>query len=126
VFRRVLIAALFALLATVGATAQVASADNAPAQAPSATATDLGGPCPYSGAHPTLRQGSSGEAVRHLQCLLNRVWGYGIAIDGAFGPATRGAVVAHQLDCGIAADGVVGPVTWSRLHPDTTTAACRD
>lgn len=74
-----------------------------------------------------LRRGSKGAAARHLQCLLNRVWGYkGVKIDGDFGPKTQTAVQAHQKDCHVRRDSIVGPVTWRRLHPDTTTRECRD
>lgn len=99
----------------------------APTSAP-ATVSAAAGPCPYDGGHPELRQGSTQqEAIRHLQCLLREVWRYGsVVIDSSFGPATRSAVIAHQRDCGILPDGIVGPMTWSRLHPDTTTPACRD
>jgi zinc D-Ala-D-Ala carboxypeptidase len=127
--RRVLLATTVAVLFLAGVTgtgAQAASANSAPAQATSVRAADTG-PCPYNGAHPTLRRYSTGASVSHLQCLLKHVWGYsGLAIDGDFGPATELTVAAHQIDCHITVDGVVGPVTWSRLHPNSTTAQCRD
>lgn len=98
-----------------------------PAGATTQSEVSVAAPCPYSGSHPSLAINSNGEPVRHLQCLLNRVWGYtNVAMDAQFGPITRSAVIAHQRDCGITADGIVGPVTWSRLHPDTTTQQCID
>jgi peptidoglycan hydrolase-like protein with peptidoglycan-binding domain len=106
-----------------GSPAQAALADTAPAQAVVAADT---GPCPYNGSHPLLVRNSRGAAVSHLQCLLKHVWGYELAIDGIFGGATELITAAHQIDCHIGVDGRVGPVTWSRLHPDTTTAECRD
>jgi cell wall-associated NlpC family hydrolase len=39
----------------------------------------------------------------------------GVAIDGVFGPQTRGAVVAFQRSHGLTADGVVGPQTLAAL-----------
>jgi hypothetical protein len=39
----------------------------------------------------------------------------GVAADGAFGPATAGAVRAFQRAHGLTADGVVGPATWAAL-----------
>jgi peptidoglycan hydrolase-like protein with peptidoglycan-binding domain len=63
---------------------------------------------------PTLRVGSSGEAVRRLQELLNQR-GAGLVPDGQFGPKTRSAVVAFQQGSGLTPDGVVGPMTWGAL-----------
>jgi peptidoglycan hydrolase-like protein with peptidoglycan-binding domain len=65
--------------------------------------------------HPTLRQGSRGPAVRDLQQRLVQQ-GAALDADGAFGPATRRAVVAWQAGHGLGADGVVGPLTWSALQ----------
>lgn len=115
--------AMSIVLASLTTTAAAA----VPASATPPGDVSVAAPCPYSGSHPSLAEGSNGEPVRHLQCLLNRVWGYtNVAEDAQFGPITRSAVVAHQQDCGIGVDGVVGPVTWSRLHPDTTTQQCID
>jgi peptidoglycan hydrolase-like protein with peptidoglycan-binding domain len=111
------------VLAVLTSTAALA----VPAGASTPGDVQVAAPCPYSGAHPTLQQGSSGSAVGHLQCLLRNVWGYAnVAVDGQFGPITRSAVVTHQQDCHIGVDGIVGPDTWRHLHPDTTTAECSD
>lgn len=66
---------------------------------------------PSETALPTLRQGSSGSAVTTLQYLL-RSHGHSLEVDGAFGPATEGKVLAFQRAEGLAVDGVVGPQTW--------------
>lgn len=58
---------------------------------------------------PTLKQGSKGGAVAHLQRLL------GVAADGQFGPATHKAVVAFQQAEGLTPDGIVGPATWKAI-----------
>jgi peptidoglycan hydrolase-like protein with peptidoglycan-binding domain len=58
---------------------------------------------------PMLRIGDSGESVKVLQRAL------GIAVDGAFGPATNVAVRAAQRRAGLDVDGVVGPATWAVL-----------
>ncbi|MFE7113228.1 peptidoglycan-binding protein [Streptomyces sp. NPDC057575] len=49
--------------------------------------------------------------------------GYGnrIAVDGAFGPATRNAAVAFQRSHGLTADGIIGPKTWNKLVNGTKT-----
>lgn len=116
------IAALLGVLAMLFA-GGLSAAAHAEAPAPSGDVIAL--QCGYSGGHPTISQGSTGEAVAHAQCLLRNVWGYGsVVVDGVFGPATRAAVVAHQRDCGIGDDGIVGPNTWNALHPDTAPSAC--
>lgn len=57
---------------------------------------------------PTIRQGSTGEAVRAWQEFL------GIDADGVFGPATAAATRNWQAANGLEADGVVGPLTWGK------------
>lgn len=42
--------------------------------------------------------------------------GYGITIDGDFGPATRSSVLSFQRKKGLAADGVVGPETFHAIE----------
>jgi hypothetical protein len=62
-----------------------------------------------------ISSGSSGQAVRAAQTLLADKYGYGIAVDGTFGPATRNAVKDFQSDHGLDSDGIVGPLTWQAL-----------
>jgi len=62
----------------------------------------------------TVRRGDTGAAVRAAQVQLDK-WGYELAIDGAFGPATEAAVRDAQLTNALAVDGVVGPNTWRAL-----------
>jgi zinc D-Ala-D-Ala carboxypeptidase len=86
-----------------------------------------------AGAYPwsrSLNQGATGADVVELQI---RVAGYAaagashtrIALDGAFGPATAGAVRRFQSAYGLAADGSVGPATQAKLNalesPDGST-----
>jgi peptidoglycan hydrolase-like protein with peptidoglycan-binding domain len=66
-------------------------------------------------AEPTLREGSSGDAVRQLQVALKELGHDPGPIDGQFGPQTEAAVKAFQQQRGIAVDGVVGPVTWVNI-----------
>jgi peptidoglycan hydrolase-like protein with peptidoglycan-binding domain len=63
---------------------------------------------------PSLRRGSSGPAVAALQRALAHL-GHDVAVDGAFGRSTDGAVRAAQSRLGLAADGVVGPRTKAAL-----------
>ena len=61
---------------------------------------------------PVLRPGSSGEAVRQLQQLLNS----SLTPDGIFGSRTEAEVRHFQQANGLEADGVVGPETWAMLE----------
>ncbi|MBB4911338.1 D-Ala-D-Ala carboxypeptidase family metallohydrolase [Actinophytocola algeriensis] len=107
---------LFALLATfltVTGVATAASADPGPVTAQDVQAADG---C-YTW-NRTLSEGASGEDVRQLQIRVSGYPGYGavLALDGAFGPATRSAVVRFQQAYGLAADGVAGPATFSKIY----------
>jgi peptidoglycan hydrolase-like protein with peptidoglycan-binding domain len=62
-----------------------------------------------------LRQGDRGANVKTLQTMLN-AHGATLAVDGDFGPITRGALVSFQLQRGIVADGVAGPQTYGALN----------
>lgn len=63
----------------------------------------------------TMRQGSSGPAVRAVQVQLNAKRRLGLAVDGVFGSGTAAAVRSFQSHAGIGADGVVGATTWRNL-----------
>jgi peptidoglycan hydrolase-like protein with peptidoglycan-binding domain len=68
----------------------------------------------------TVRQGSSGDAVRGVQeefafRNLSGIPGTGLKIDGIFGPKTDAAVRGFQQALSIAVDGIVGPITWRAL-----------
>ncbi len=74
--------------------------------------------CPYTGAHPELGKGHANDAVGHLQCVLNKVYGYKtVTMDKIFGDGTLAAVKNFQQSVGLTADGFVGPNTWAALHP---------
>jgi tetratricopeptide (TPR) repeat protein len=63
----------------------------------------------------TVRNGSEGDDVLHLQSRLNRApeVSMHLAVDGIFGPKTRAAVREFQAaHPPLEVDGVVGPKTW--------------
>ncbi|MCI0552045.1 MAG: peptidoglycan-binding protein [Anaerolineae bacterium] len=62
-----------------------------------------------------VKQGSTGQAVRAAQTLLRNKFGYGIDVDGDFGPQTDNATRDFQTDHGLLVDGIVGPQTWQVL-----------
>lgn len=64
---------------------------------------------------PTLRRGSTGQAVKGLQNAL-RQGGHLLVIDGSFGFETESAVRHFQSGAGLADDGIVGPHTWGALN----------
>ncbi|MFD3457404.1 peptidoglycan-binding protein [Streptomyces sp. NPDC058691] len=62
----------------------------------------------------TVRQGSSGAAVKAVQSQL-KAHGAALAVDGDFGPGTDSAVRGFQSAHGLAVDGIVGSNTWQAL-----------
>jgi hypothetical protein len=71
---------------------------------------------PTPPATPVLRIGATGQAVQHMQLLL-QANGFYLAknCDGRFGPRTLAALVEFQRSRGLATDGVCGPKTWKEL-----------
>jgi Putative peptidoglycan binding domain len=63
---------------------------------------------------PVIGFGNSGISVKVLQKLLVSN-GYGVPIDGVFGPITETAVKAFQNRRSLSTDGVVGQKTWWEL-----------
>lgn len=55
-----------------------------------------------------------GPILTTVQYLL-RADGHGVAVDGAYGPETRGAIQKLQADNGLAVDGIAGDQTWPCL-----------
>ncbi|HAV36934.1 MAG TPA: hypothetical protein DCX52_11375 [Massilia sp.] len=60
------------------------------------------------------QQGDSGAKVRAVQSQLNES-GYGLTVDGSFGPATYSAVRSFQSAKGLGVDGIVGDNTWNKM-----------
>jgi hypothetical protein len=65
-----------------------------------------------SPAHPRLKLGDSGDAVKEAQQHL------GIAVTGSFDAQTEEAVRAFQARSSLAVDGLIGPYTWQALLSD--------
>jgi peptidoglycan hydrolase-like protein with peptidoglycan-binding domain len=63
---------------------------------------------------PVLRRGRQGRDVVSAQYML-RHHGETLALDGAFGWGTNGAVRSHQKKKALSVDGVVGGNTWESL-----------
>lgn len=68
------------------------------------------------GVKPTIREGSTGAAVKEWQRVI------GVKDDGIFGPATKATTIAWQKTRGLTADGIVGPNTWSRAQAESAAA----
>ncbi len=72
--------------------------------------------CNFTSATPILNPGSSGAAVKQLQCYLNdSLDDDHLTVDGSFGSLTEAAVLEFQGCDGLAVDGSVGPRTWPEL-----------
>lgn len=69
-------------------------------------------PSPY----PTIKRGSSGDAVLRVQSIIRDHCGGDITVDGNFGPGTERRVKDVQRLFGLPDDGVVGPKTWDALN----------
>ena len=64
---------------------------------------------------PNLSTGSSGDAVRALQRLLNDKRKAGLTVSGTYGSSTRDAVAAFQRHMAKSSTGSMDPYTWRRL-----------
>lgn len=64
---------------------------------------------------PVLQVGSTGQPVEDVQRFLKRAGLYTGAIDGAFGPESKAAVVRFQEQANLTPDGIVGSETWKAM-----------
>lgn len=71
------------------------------------------------GPRPTIRVGSSGEAVKEWQRVI------GVTADGKFGSGTEASTKAWQRARGLTADGVVGANTWARAQTESAAAMAK-
>ncbi len=65
---------------------------------------------------PTLRRGSTGQAVKELQQLLFHWQYYFGMIDGIFGVYVESAVKDYQHRVFLPEDGIVASLTWQALY----------
>jgi peptidoglycan hydrolase-like protein with peptidoglycan-binding domain/lysozyme family protein len=94
--------------------AGTAAALDAGASAPAARSPEQAAWEQVTAGREVLSVGSRGPAVEALQERL-RALGYGVRVDGSFGPATRGAVLDAQRALRVGVDGSVGPATAAAL-----------
>jgi hypothetical protein len=85
-----------------------------PPVTPPPTPTPL--PTSYNFGTVTLRNGSTGEAVKELQRFLNRVLNLGLVVDGKLGPKTIAVIKKWQSDNNLVADGLIGPKTKIKMN----------
>lgn len=74
---------------------------------------------PVSSVGETLKQGSSGSAVRALQKRLKTLGYYSGSVDGDYGSGTVSAVKTFQAANGLTADGAAGTATLNKIYRDT-------
>ena len=65
----------------------------------------------YNFGNTTLKNGSTGEAVKELQRFLNDQMNLGVKVDGKLGPKTITIIKKWQKESGLKADGLVGAKT---------------
>ena len=68
---------------------------------------------------PTVKRNSKGDAVRYLQGVLLKAR-LRVAVDGAFGPQTEGALRRFQSQRRLAVDGICGSQTWREIDKVAT------
>lgn len=107
-----------AFLAVLTGLAAVLAVLVVPASADTVTPADVGAADGCYTWNRNLSEGASGEDVRQLQIRVAGYPGYGgvLALDGAFGPATKAAVTRFQQAYGLGADGVAGPATFAKIY----------
>lgn len=64
---------------------------------------------------PNIKRGDMGVNVNRLQTCLN-YFGYGIKVDGIFGPRTFEALCDYQNMRYLKVDGIFGPLTYAKMR----------
>ena len=57
----------------------------------------------------------SSTSTKEIQKMLNKVGGYGLTVDGDYGPKTTAAIIDFQKKNGLTQDGIVGNNTITAL-----------
>lgn len=73
---------------------------------------------PYNFGTTTLRNGSTGEAVKELQRFLNAELCLSLVVDGMLGPKTITVIKKWQAAHNLVADGLVGPLTKVKMNAE--------
>ena len=90
-----------------------------------ATAGEFTASCTITvnGNYPTLRRGSSGQAVRNLQQRLSDLGYITGSVDGSYGPMTEFAVLCFQKNLGLTMTGNADHALQIALQADSAPAA---
>ncbi|MEI7688833.1 MAG: peptidoglycan-binding domain-containing protein [Candidatus Nomurabacteria bacterium] len=73
-------------------------------------------PIKYNLGTKTLKNGSTGDAVKELQRYLNDTMNLGLVIDGKLGPKTIAIIKKWQISKGLVPDGLIGPKTKAMMR----------
>lgn len=65
-----------------------------------------------------IKAGCSGNDVKWVQSMLNRLTNANLSVDGIAGQATKRAIINYQSSRGLQADGIVGYNTRNRIISD--------
>ena len=79
------------------------------------TCDKIAGEKTFSAITPTLKINSSGDAVKALQYLLFKKFGFPLECTGYFGSNTYNCLKSFQKYVGITVDGIAGKTTWRYL-----------
>jgi peptidoglycan hydrolase-like protein with peptidoglycan-binding domain len=105
-----------AALVAIPVVPQTLAAADVPGSNPSVAGAVDGKTLSAAAQRVVLQEGSQGGLVTALQTRLNEVLPLThIAVDGIYGPQTRGAVVDFQRRKGLTASGVVDARSWAVL-----------
>ena len=72
-------------------------------------------PSTYNLGKKTLKNGSTGNAVKELQRYLNDTLKLGLVLDGKLGPKTISVIKKWQKGKGLVPDGLIGPKTKAMM-----------
>lgn len=105
-----------ATLAALYSTSSTAAPTRTPARTATARPDPTATPVISSTGYVSLREGSTGDAVRQLQSKLKELGFYSGNVDGSYGTATVTAVRNFQSSTSLRVDGIAGPATQRKLY----------